>query len=55
MDDWDKFNIDANTGTITSRGTFDREEKSEYFITVNAEDGAPSARPGHTPPNSGNR
>lgn len=36
--------------------SFDRELKNEYYITVVAEDGAPSDRPNHYPagtPNQG--
>ena len=37
-------------GMITSRASFDREKRSQYFITVVAQDGAPSDRPNHFPP-----
>ncbi|CAH1778847.1 unnamed protein product [Owenia fusiformis] len=43
--DWRKFSIDPVTGLVETMAQFDREEQSEYFITVYAEDGAPSARP----------
>ena len=52
------FDIDKDTGIITTRSTFDREEadKSVYYIKVKAVDGTRSDAPGHFPadtPNSG--
>jgi len=35
--------------------SFDREVKNEYYITVIAEDGAPSNRSNHYPPGTPNR
>ncbi|XP_013408639.1 neural-cadherin isoform X2 [Lingula anatina] len=46
-----KFAIDSSTGTITSRVSFDREERRTYFVTVAAEDSAPSARKSVNGPN----
>ncbi|XP_074646658.1 neural-cadherin-like [Tubulanus polymorphus] len=40
------FQINSSTGIITTKTTFDRETKAEYFFNVYAIDGAPSARPG---------
>lgn len=54
--DHNKFTIDRHTGVIRSKASFDRELKNEYYITVIAEDGAPSDRPNHYPagtPNQG--
>ena len=49
-----KFAIDANTGVVTTRVEFDREEQSVYALTIDAIDGAPSSllrngRPNVTP------
>ncbi|XP_077982689.1 neural-cadherin-like [Glandiceps talaboti] len=43
-DDWRHFNIDENTGQITTTERFDRERRSYYLIEVMSEDGAPSDR-----------
>ena len=40
---------------VRSRASFDREVKNEYYITVIAEDGAPSNRSNHFPPGTPNR
>ncbi len=53
--DHSKFEINPNTGVITTRETFDREEKDEYYITVVAQDGARSDRPNHYPPGTPNQ
>ena len=50
-----KFDINPETGVITTRETFDREEKDEYYITVVAQDGARSDRPNHYPPGTPNQ
>lgn len=39
----DLFEIDPDSGTITSKDTFDREEKDLYHIKVKAYDNSPSA------------
>ena len=39
----DKFYINPDTGVITTKQEFDREEQSVYALTINAEDGAPSS------------
>ena len=50
------FEIDSESGVITTRSTFDREEadKSVYYINVKAVDGTNSDAPGHFPPNTPN-
>lgn len=50
------FDIDSQTGIITTRSTFDREEadKSVYYIKVKAVDGTTSDAPGHFPPDTPN-
>jgi len=53
--DYRKFNIDRETGVVRSMASFDREIKNEYYITVIAEDGAPSNRSNHYPPGTPNR
>lgn len=53
--DYSKFNIDRKTGVVRSTVPFDREIKDEYYITVIAEDGAPSNRSNHHPPGTPNR
>jgi Cadherin domain len=53
--DFEKFSIDRRTGVIRTTSSFDREQKNEYYITVVAEDGAPSARPNHYPPGTPNQ
>ena len=40
---------------LTTTSTFDREEKSEYYVMVVAEDGAKSDRPNHYPPGTANQ
>jgi hypothetical protein len=42
-------------GIIRTTASFDRELKNEYYITVVAEDGAPSNRSNHYPPGTPNR
>jgi len=49
-----KFSINPDTGTITTKEEFDREEKEYYALTVIAEDGSPSSllkngKPNQTP------
>lgn len=39
------FDIDTETGLITTKETFDREAKQIYYVTVTALDGARSDRP----------
>ena len=39
----DKFNLNENTGEVTAASTFDREEASQYILTVIAKDGAESS------------
>jgi len=53
--DYRKFSIDRKTGVVRSMASFDREIKNEYYITVIAEDGAPSNRSNHYPPGTPNR
>ena len=53
--DFEMFNIHRETGLIRTTRVFDREKKSEYYIMVVAEDGAPSDRPHHRPPGTPNR
>ena len=50
------FDIDSQTGIITTRSTFDREEedKAVYYIKVKAVDGTKSDAPGHFPPDTPN-
>ena len=48
------FQINPDTGVITTKKEFDREEREVYALTVIAEDGAPSSflrngRPNQTP------
>ncbi|XP_072573022.1 neural-cadherin isoform X2 [Paramormyrops kingsleyae] len=40
------FSINAHTGVIHSRASFDREQKGSYLIEVQSQDGSESARPG---------
>jgi len=47
--------IDSETGTVRTTASFDREIKNEYYITVVAEDGAPSNRSNHYPAGTPNR
>jgi len=54
--DYNMFSIGRQSGVIRTAATFDCEMKKEYYITVVAEDGAPSDRPNHYPsgtPNQG--
>ena len=53
--DYRKFSIDRKTGVVRSMASFDREIKNEYYITVIAEDGAPSNRSNHHFPGTPNR
>ena len=39
----DGFEINPDTGVITTKVEFDREVKPVYAVTINAEDGAPSS------------
>merc|ERR1719350_375378 len=48
------FHMNPDTGVITTKKEFDREEREVYALTVIAEDGAPSSllkngRPNQTP------
>lgn len=53
--DWQFFDIDELSGTISTRATFDREQKSSYLMEVQSLDGSESARPGQQgQPNTGN-
>ena len=54
-EDHEKFSIDRQTGLIRTVSSFDREKKNEYYVTVVAEDGAPSDRPNHYPPGTPNQ
>ena len=50
------FSIGRQSGVISTAATFDCEMKKEYYVTVVAEDGAPSDRANHYPsgtPNQG--
>lgn len=50
----DYFDIDRETGVISTKVVFDREKQGAYALEVEARDGAPSARPnGNGQPNSG--
>ncbi|KAK5861670.1 hypothetical protein PBY51_017128 [Eleginops maclovinus] len=40
------FSIDAHSGAIVTRASFDREQKASYLIEVQSQDGSESARPG---------
>jgi len=53
--DYRKFSIDRETGVVRSMASFDLEIKNEYYVTVIAEDGAPSNRSNHYPPGTPNR
>jgi len=53
--DYDKFTIGRQSGIVRTAATFDCEAKKEYYITVVAEDGAPSDRPNHYPPGTPNQ
>ncbi|CAH1802490.1 unnamed protein product [Owenia fusiformis] len=50
-DDWNAFQIDEDTGYITTKQTFGASQKDDFFITVEAEDGAQSARKNVVGPN----
>ena len=39
------FNINPQTGEISTKTVFDRESKGAYALNIEARDGAPSARP----------
>ena len=39
------FNINPQTGEISTKAVFDRESKGAYALNIEARDGAPSARP----------
>jgi len=47
--DYALFSIGRQSGVIGTAATFDCEMKKEYYITVVAEDGAPSDRTNHYP------
>lgn len=50
----DFFEINRETGDISTKIIFDREKQGAYALEVEARDGAPSARPnGNGQPNSG--
>ncbi|OXU27844.1 hypothetical protein TSAR_016251 [Trichomalopsis sarcophagae] len=50
----DYFEINRETGDISTKVIFDREKQGAYALEVEARDGAPSARPnGNGQPNSG--
>ncbi|CAK9816387.1 CadN [Anthophora quadrimaculata] len=50
----DYFEINRETGVISTKVVFDREKQSAYALEVEARDGAPSARPNSNgQPNSG--
>ena len=53
--DYNKFSIGRQSGVIRTAATFDCEMKKEYYITVVAEDGAPSDRANHYPPGTPNQ
>uniref|UniRef100_A0A665TZ65 Si:dkey-22o22.2 n=1 Tax=Echeneis naucrates TaxID=173247 RepID=A0A665TZ65_ECHNA len=40
------FSIGQRSGVITTRASFDREQKASYLIEVQSQDGSESARPG---------
>ncbi|XP_028281097.1 neural-cadherin [Parambassis ranga] len=40
------FSIDSRSGVITTRASFDREQKASYLIEVQSQDGSESARQG---------
>lgn len=53
VDHQDLFDIDANTGMLTTKKTFDRELNSSYIVYIKAYDNAPSALvPEKNEPNS---
>lgn len=43
----DLFEIDPNTGKVTTKVEFDREEKDTYNLKITASDGAPSSLPSY--------
>ena len=47
----DKFEINPDTGLITTKAEFDREEKAVYAVIIEAEDGAPSSLSNNNQPN----
>lgn len=47
------FEIDEYTGNITTKETFDREEKDSYVIKIYAKDNSPSALLANGEPNRG--
>ncbi|KAJ3622968.1 hypothetical protein MTP99_019232 [Tenebrio molitor] len=50
------FEIDPQTGVITSKTSFDREKEKFYHVTVQARDSAPSTLfPNKNKPNSGHQ
>ncbi|NXD66469.1 CADN protein, partial [Eolophus roseicapillus] len=47
------FNIEPETGIISTRASFDREKRASYLIEVQSQDSSESARPGvHGQPNT---
>jgi len=46
--------VGRQSGVIRTAARFDCEMKKEYYITVVAEDGAPSDRANHYPPGTPN-
>ena len=44
--DWRHFEIDSKEGTIRSKSSFDREQKSKFTLSVLSSDGYPSSIPG---------
>ncbi|XP_065212799.1 DE-cadherin isoform X2 [Planococcus citri] len=50
-DNTENFDIDPNTGNITTKQTFDRETKDTYNVKVSAIDGAPSSHSDNGEPN----
>lgn len=48
----DLFHIDTDSGVVTTLKTFDREENSNYFVSIKAYDGAPSSKHDNNEPNS---
>lgn len=42
-EDKENFDVDEDTGEITTKKEFDREAKDVYQVTVIARDGSPSA------------
>ncbi|KAJ1193131.1 hypothetical protein NDU88_002436 [Pleurodeles waltl] len=51
--DYQYFSIDAETGVLSTKSSFDREKKGSYLIEVQSQDTSESARPGmHGQPNT---